>query len=45
MGNISEMLPARRFTLGNRRNVLLKGFPDPQDVLTLDWQTSSAAVN
>jgi adenylate cyclase len=45
MGNIADMMPARRFSLANRRNVFLKGFPDPQSVLTLDWQSSSAAVN
>ncbi len=45
MGNIADMMPARRFSLANRRNVFLKGFPDPQSVLTLDWQNSSAPVN
>jgi adenylate cyclase len=45
MGNIADMMPARRFSLANRRNVFLKGFPDPQSVLTLDWQSSTAAVN
>lgn len=44
MGNIADMMPARRFSMANRRNVFLKGFPDPQSVLTLDWQNSSAPV-
>lgn len=40
--NVQEIVPAQSFSFSERRSLFLKGFPDPQPVLVLDWSASKA---